>query len=60
MKIVESVKSFPKRAKYGIDEFLGARVGFSQRQIDLTWHYLRGLWDQVLAIIPISLLQVRL
>ena len=39
--------------------FLQKRLGFSRRQRALTYHYLHGLRDQVLAVLPISLLQVR-
>jgi hypothetical protein len=54
----EAIKAWPGRAKASVDDFMGQRLGFSNRQKLLTWHYLRGLWEQVLAIIPISLLQV--
>jgi hypothetical protein len=35
-----------------------SKMGFSPRQRHLTWHCLKMLWEQVLAVIPISLLQV--
>lgn len=58
MKFVESIKAFPGRTKAGIDNFLANKLHFSDKQIELLWHYLSGLWVQVLAIIPISVLQI--
>lgn len=58
MKCIDSIKAFPGKTKTKIDCFLSGKLHFQDRQIDLLWHYLRGLWDQVLAIIPISVLQI--
>ena len=58
MKLVESIKTLPGRTKAGIDNFLSNKLHFGDKQIELLWHYLRGLWVQVLAIIPISVLQI--
>lgn len=58
MKFIQKMKQWPHKAKVNIDWFLSTKVGFNDKQINLTWHYMRGLWDQVLAIIPISLLQI--
>ena len=58
MKFVESIKALPGRTKAGIDTFLVGRLGFQDKQLELLWHYAHGLWIQVLAIIPISVLQI--
>lgn len=54
-----AIKSLPARAKYGFDSFLTGRCGFSPRQRHLTYHYLELLRDQVFAVIPIAVVQVR-
>lgn len=59
MKFLDKIKGLPGRAKYNIDTFLTDKWGFSAKQRHLTWHYMQVLKDQVLAVIPISLLQVR-
>ncbi len=58
MKVVDTVKAWPGKAKYKIDVFLSNKCHMEPRSIDLTWHFISGLWDQVLSIIPISVLQI--
>ena len=58
MKFVDTVKAWPGKAKYKIDVFLENKFNMEPRSIDLTWHFISGLWDQVLSIIPISVLQI--
>ena len=53
------VAEMRQRAHESFSGFLTNRLGFSRRQRTLTWHYLHGLRDQVLAVCPISILQVR-
>ena len=55
---LQSITSLPGRAGDKIDDWMSEKLGFSPRQRHLTWHYLKGLWEQVLAIIPISVFQV--
>lgn len=55
----ESIKTWPGRARHDIDNFMEHKMNFSSRQIALTWYYVRGLKEQLLAVVPISLLQVR-
>jgi hypothetical protein len=55
----ESITQLPGKLHNGLDIWMLQRLGFSKRQRNLTWHYLRGLRDQVLAVVPISLFQVR-
>jgi len=52
------LKALPGKAKDSIDVFMENRMGFSPRQRHLKWHYARGLMDQIMAIIPISVFQV--
>ena len=54
----ERIKALPRRMHASIDNFMSDRLGFSHRQKQLTWHYLKGLGDQCIAVIPISVLQV--
>jgi hypothetical protein len=54
----EKLKAWPRKAKYSTDVFMTDKLKFSNRQRHLTWHALQLLRDQVLAVIPISLLQI--
>lgn len=58
MKVIDNIKAWPGKAKYNIDVFLSNKFNMEPRSIDLTWHFISGLWDQVLSIIPISVLQI--
>jgi hypothetical protein len=54
----DKIKAWPSKAKYSMDMFMTNKLNFSNRQRHLTWHALQLLKDQVLAVMPISLLQI--
>lgn len=58
MNLSGKISGWFYKTKKGIDYFLMDNWGFSAKQVHLSWHYMSLLRDQVLAIIPITLLQV--
>jgi hypothetical protein len=47
-----------QRAWQRCDTAMEERLGWRPRSRALFWHYVTTLWEQVAAIVPISLLQV--
>ncbi len=47
------------RAAAQVDGFMATKLGWTVRTRDFVFHEAVMLWDQVMAVVPITILQVR-
>lgn len=53
-----SLDAAGQKLKRKTSHILVDKWGASNDAKNLTWHYMVGMWEQIIAVIPISLLQV--